>query len=530
MELHGGAAQPDGTQPVYQRIYNDAVSFENFEDRLAGAFVFHPTHGHIHFEGFTRYNLRTVLPNDGVGEVVASAEKVSFCLLDLDGCDTPIIGAPERSRYPSCGTVQGISVGWADVYEEGLPDQWIDVTGVPYGEYWLEVVADPDNHLLELDESNNAARILIDYSPTTALPVDRYEPNDGGQAVYRLIGDATVRLDGLSIHSPGNDDFFVWKAPRAGVLTAETLVNGTEGDLNLFVYTAPVPEEIGLGISTGDSERVVAPVSAGQDYYLRVIGAGDDMISDYTLALSVADEELVHPKDAFEPNNNRNTAPTLPTTDVALTDLTIHSVIDVDYFRWIAPADGTVSVSADSSQADGDLILSLLDLEGFLLASSTETTLGEKLSLAVRSGYGYLIKAAGVPLETQSSYSLNVSFTNMPAIFGDFNADGTVDAADYVVWRNGLGTTYTQTDYNTWRANFGRSAAAVAFGATAGLSSTANPAVPEPTSLTLAALVLVPTLWRYRDWGERGRSLSTSRPSRFRAETNRAADRCRDEQ
>ena len=43
----------------------------------------------------------------------------------------------------------------------------------------------------------------------------------------------------------------------------------------------------------------------------------------------------------------------------------------------------------------------------------------------------------------------------VPAAAGDFNNDGSVDAADYVVWRNGLGTIYTQSDYDTWRANFG---------------------------------------------------------------------------
>ena len=36
---------------------------------------------------------------------------------------------------------------------------------------------------------------------------------------------------------------------------------------------------------------------------------------------------------------------------------------------------------------------------------------------------------------------------------GDFNNDGTVDAADYVVWRKNDGT---QTGYDGWRANFGR--------------------------------------------------------------------------
>ncbi len=41
---------------------------------------------------------------------------------------------------------------------------------------------------------------------------------------------------------------------------------------------------------------------------------------------------------------------------------------------------------------------------------------------------------------------------------GDFNSDGTVDAADYTAWRDGLGTTYTQADYDVWKLNFGQSA------------------------------------------------------------------------
>ena len=56
---------------------------------------------------------------------------------------------------------------------------------------------------------------------------------------------------------------------------------------------------------------------------------------------------------------------------------------------------------------------------------------------------------------------------------GDYNNSGTVDAADYVVWRNSLGTSIvlpndttpgsvTQADYNLWRANFGRSVPASA--------------------------------------------------------------------
>jgi phospholipase/lecithinase/hemolysin len=69
----------------------------------------------------------------------------------------------------------------------------------------------------------------------------------------------------------------------------------------------------------------------------------------------------------------------------------------------------------------------------------------------------------------------------VPTAAGDFNNDGNVDAADYVVWRDGLGTTYTQNDFNDWRANFGRAPSA---GWSAG--------VPEPSTLVLTVLALLP--------------------------------------
>ena len=47
----------------------------------------------------------------------------------------------------------------------------------------------------------------------------------------------------------------------------------------------------------------------------------------------------------------------------------------------------------------------------------------------------------------------------VPTLQGDYNTDGVVDAADYVVWRKTDGT--NPAGYNTWRTNFGRTAAAV---------------------------------------------------------------------
>jgi hypothetical protein len=75
----------------------------------------------------------------------------------------------------------------------------------------------------------------------------------------------------------------------------------------------------------------------------------------------------------------------------------------------------------------------------------------------------------------------------LPPLVGDFNQDGAADAADYVIWRNGLGTTYTQDDYNAWRAGFGRVS-----GASAALNiPNSLPTVPEPSALGIACIAAI---------------------------------------
>ena len=67
---------------------------------------------------------------------------------------------------------------------------------------------------------------------------------------------------------------------------------------------------------------------------------------------------------------------------------------------------------------------------------------------------------------------------------GDFNYDGRVDAADYVIWRNGLGSNHVPAEYDTWRANFGKQIA--------GPSATSQ-SVPEPPTMIFIACGLLAT-------------------------------------
>jgi hypothetical protein len=84
------------------------------------------------------------------------------------------------------------------------------------------------------------------------------------------------------------------------------------------------------------------------------------------------------------------------------------------------------------------------------------------------------------------------------SLLGDYNLDGIVDAADYIVWRKSGGT---PAAYNTWRSNFGRTAGSGS-GATAGRRSAVadlpSSAVPEPAALSLllfAAALLYLLRW-----------------------------------
>lgn len=162
LEVYGVAPKDHGdesTQPVMQRIYRSDGSSYEVE---AGVFVYHPTHEHTHLANWARYRLREVLEGDGVGPVVAKSEKTSFCLLDSIVYDDSLPGVPGFPVYVTCDVgTQGISVGYQDLYDKSLPDQWIDITGVPDGTYWLESEVDPANHIIEKDESNNTARVKV---------------------------------------------------------------------------------------------------------------------------------------------------------------------------------------------------------------------------------------------------------------------------------------------------------------------------------------------------------------------------------
>jgi uncharacterized protein YjbI with pentapeptide repeats len=85
-----------------------------------------------------------------------------------------------------------------------------------------------------------------------------------------------------------------------------------------------------------------------------------------------------------------------------------------------------------------------------------------------------------------------VTLTAAPGVTpGDFNHDGAVDAADYVVWRKGIGVAWTQENYTLWRTHFGQTSGSGAAGYPQGANAAPlSAAVPEPTTFVLLTLAI----------------------------------------
>src|SRR4030095_10043890 len=123
---------------------------------------------------------------------------------------------------------QGISVGWADVYSQSLPDQWIDVTDVAPGRYWLEVVADPDNQIVESNEENNTTRIAINLKELTRPRNDDFADRIAlkGRAVLTHgnntgAGKEIGEPDYANV-SGGPSIWWSWTAPAGGKVVIST--------------------------------------------------------------------------------------------------------------------------------------------------------------------------------------------------------------------------------------------------------------------------------------------------------------------
>lgn len=167
---------PDGQRHAAQLRYVDADGDGVFDPAIdtetksvaAGCMVFHPSHGHWHFDSSASY----VLTTQGSSRPLVSIDKVSFCMRDSRELRDAKVAAPET--YGDCerDRIQGISSGWGDVYDADLDGQALPLDDIADGVYCLRLTTDPFGLLEETDEDDNSSVVAIEIAGSDVTELD----------------------------------------------------------------------------------------------------------------------------------------------------------------------------------------------------------------------------------------------------------------------------------------------------------------------------------------------------------------------
>jgi lysyl oxidase len=161
---------------VTQRIFDDAGGHRNVATP-AKMYYSGDGHNHWHVRDLQQYELIRVYN----GVKVRTGAKHGFCFYDnynfgstRDRFYTRDSGAcGERSDLR---VKMGLSRGWGDIYRSRLPDQYIDITGLPPGKYRMRATADAANWFSESNNTNNFTWVDIKISGNS-VSVKRYGPS-----------------------------------------------------------------------------------------------------------------------------------------------------------------------------------------------------------------------------------------------------------------------------------------------------------------------------------------------------------------
>ncbi|WP_061335167.1 lysyl oxidase family protein, partial [Streptomyces scabiei] len=140
-------------------------------------------HEHWHFTDFASYRL---LSADQSKQVRSGKE--AFCLANTDAIDYTVKNAnwhPENTDLSTaCGSEDAISVrevldvGSGDTYTQYRPGQSFDITGLPNGTYYIQVIANPENRLQETNHKNNIALRKVVLGGTPGARTVKVPPHD----------------------------------------------------------------------------------------------------------------------------------------------------------------------------------------------------------------------------------------------------------------------------------------------------------------------------------------------------------------
>jgi len=215
-----------------------------------------------------------------------------------------------------------------------------------------------------------------------------------------------------------------------------------------------------------NSEKITLTLTAGEAIFVKVVGFDNAVNAEYALSIDV-DGTLVLP-DAWESNDNFATASHLDPLTQTITDLSLHSETDEDYFRWTSPASGRLTLKSTFDHDPAHVELSVYDMLHSLIGESTSKPGLAELAIDVVHGQLLYFRVANASATSLPGYELAIALA--PLLHGDTDHNGQVDVTDLNAVRNHFGANGEHlagdadfdgdvdvTDLNAVRNNFGGS-------------------------------------------------------------------------
>ncbi len=208
-----------------QRIYDTSGAFVREDTSRNPATIYETADGHNHWH--LRAAVRYALYDSAKSVEVAPSQKVGFCLadsvhVDAFGPASIVYSQSENSPLGFCmrnkptapQVLMGVSSGWRDNYPASVAFQWVDVSDVRPGSYWLAASSDPGNVVIESSESNNGAAFAA--SPSVIPGFVAQPVNVTGLAAGQ---PAQVTLAATSFGTASAPTFKIVNGPSQGTLS-----------------------------------------------------------------------------------------------------------------------------------------------------------------------------------------------------------------------------------------------------------------------------------------------------------------------